>query len=329
MPTKERNLKKIARKASRDFITFVQFVKPEAEIALHHQLLCEKLFECATGVLDNLIISMPPRHGKSFIVSECFPAFLIGNVPDGQTITASYSADLSQRFGTKVKELIRSPLYQAVFPGVLPDDTAKSSKEWITNNNHFVKCTSVGGSITGFGAGIIDQTANFRTGFICDDLIKNRAESESPAFLERLHGFISNDLLTRLLPNAFKIFVGTRWCLDDPQGYLERLQPDLWEVINLPAICIDPDNDPLGREYGQALWEKWYPVEKLHQIKETFEDVRDWYALYQCDPTMETADEVEEIFNSGRFYHSPKQYFSMPNRYYGTYGVKRSVTPWR
>jgi len=75
------------------------------------------------------------------------------------------------------------------------------------------------------------------------------------------------------------IVVGTRWHADDLIGRLEASGD--WEVLNLPAIA--EEDDPLGRQPGEALWPERYPVEELEAIKR---QIGEWSfaALYEGRP---------------------------------------------
>ena len=268
------------------FPAFVKYIRKGTKLAKHHIYLTEFIQGLLVGDFDRGLISMPPRHGKSFIVSEALPAFLIGNCPYGQTIMASYSQDLINKFGKSVKEIVRSDRYQQVFPGILPDDESKAAANWYSTNHHIIKCPSIGGSVTGFGAGTTDMDALIRPGLICDDTIKSQAESRSKKVISTLHGALSSDLLTRLLPNSFALIMGTRWSVVDAQGYLLSKQPDLWESLNFEAIYSGSDIDPLGRQVGEALWPEWYDVDALMRIKGTMSS-SEWAAIYQGRPIAE------------------------------------------
>ena len=52
----------------------------------------------------NVAISMPPRHGKSYLVSEHFPAWFLTNWPQYSCLLASYEADFAAGWGGKVRD---------------------------------------------------------------------------------------------------------------------------------------------------------------------------------------------------------------------------------
>jgi hypothetical protein len=56
---------------------------------------------------------------------------------------------------------------------------------------------------------------------------------------------------------------------------------DQWLVLNLPAIA--EEDDPLGREPGEALWPEWEDLQALER-KRRASGEREWFALYQQRP---------------------------------------------
>ena len=60
--------------------------------------------------------------------------------------------------------------------------------------------------------------------------------------------------MQRLEPNAAVIIVATRWGPDDLIGQiLANNQHGEWDLLNLPALSLGSDTDPLGRPGGEAV----------------------------------------------------------------------------
>ncbi len=97
----------------------------------------------------------------------------------------------------------------------------------------------------------------------------------------------------------------TRWHKDDLTGQILEADPRhaLWKEIRMPAICDDAERDPVQRQYGAALWPKWFPVEKLNAIRNDPPGMidRDWFALYQQRPVAETGDEFQRAWFEARW----------------------------
>lgn len=105
---------------------------------------------------------------------------------------------------------------------------------------------------------------------ILDDLVKNRADAESATLREAVRRYYAGTLRTRLEPNGAIIICNTRMHEDDIIGNLidqQRLGGEMWEVINLPAIC-ESDIDLLGRRRGEALWPERWDYKTLMGIKQ-------------------------------------------------------------
>lgn len=233
------------------------------------------------GEITRLMITMPPRHGKSMLASEFFPAWYLGRNPDHYVVTSTYAQDLADDFGRKVKNIISGAEFQQIFPGVTLADDSKSSKRFHINGNNggFEHHTSqrgayyavgVGGPLTGRGAHLL----------LIDDPIKNRQDAESEIIRKTTKDWYTSTAYTRLMPGGRIVIIQTRWHEDDLTGWLQRDHlHEGWVCLNLPAI-----NDE-----GEALWPDQYPLEALERIRRALPP-RDWSALYQQAPSPETGD---------------------------------------
>jgi len=127
------------------------------EPAAHHQLIAKYLEKVERGEVNRLMICMPPRHGKSSIVSEYFPAWFLGKNPDKMIVTASYGQELASDFGRKVRNQIADPLFPKLFNGVtIAEDSAAIDKFNMSSPNkggYFA--VGVGGALTGRGANCV------------------------------------------------------------------------------------------------------------------------------------------------------------------------------
>jgi predicted phage terminase large subunit-like protein len=176
--------------------------------------------------------------------------------------------------------------------------------EWETGLGGGVRAVGVGGGITGFGAGLV----------IIDDPVKSRAEAESKTYRDKVWEWFSDDLYTRLEPNASIILIQTRWHEDDLAGRVLKESSDggeHWDVISLPALA-EAENpnlslssrsmtanddtrrsetagltdivDGLGRRPGDALCPERFSRDDLLRIKRQL-GTYSFSALYQQHPT--------------------------------------------
>ena len=70
MPRKNPNLRACPRRSG---VLFSAALWPKFELAPHHRQLVQVLERVECGLFDRVIVTMPPRHGKSLITSQLFP----------------------------------------------------------------------------------------------------------------------------------------------------------------------------------------------------------------------------------------------------------------
>lgn len=263
-------------------LDFVCYVKPEYQVNWHHRVLCDHLDRFVAGDIQNLMVFMPPQHGKSELVSRKLPAFLFGQQPDAKVIAASYAAELIQSMNRDVQRTIDSPEYQRLFP-----DTKLNSANvrtvaggYLRNNDIFeivgkggqYRCAGVGGGLTGFPAdyGIID------------DPYKDYKEATSPTIRKAVQEWYTSVFLSRTHKGTRKLLTLTRWHEADLAGWLLDTEPNEWTVLILPALCEQPDAPNEIRQMGEALWEDKFPRDLL--LKRKHLNPHQFAALYQQTP---------------------------------------------
>src|SRR5580704_19744024 len=101
-----------------DLAVFTLRTKPDFQMAKHHQLVCHYLEMLVSGEIRRLMILMPPRHGKSELVSRRLPAYFLGRFPDANIIACSYGADLAERMSRDCQRIIDGPVFRNIFPDV-------------------------------------------------------------------------------------------------------------------------------------------------------------------------------------------------------------------
>ena len=259
------------QKAKDNFMDFVKMMWPSFIGGRHHQMVAEKLEAVARGELKRLIINMPPRHTKSEFASYLFPAWMIGRRPDMKIMQATHTADLSIRFGRKVKNLMETKEYQGLFDVRLRSDS-KAAYRWETDDGGEYYAAGVGGNIAGRGADL----------FIVDDP-HSEQDAMSPTALENAWDWYTSGPRQRLQPGGAIILVMTRWGENDLTARLLKQagrdpKADQWEVIELPAIL----------DSGEALWPEYWKLEELEKIKASI-PLTQWNAQYMQQPTSDTA----------------------------------------
>lgn len=244
------------------------------KVSPHHKLILQTLERVERGEVKRLLITMPPRHGKSLIASENFPAWYLGRNQEHSIIHACHTQDLADDFGRKVRNQLNSPDYQAVFPGVTTSSDSNSAKRFNMSGRGSYFAVGVGGPVTGRGANLL----------IIDDPIKTMEQAESETQRQKMVQWFNSVAYTRLAPEAAIVVIQTRWHEGDLAGHLLSNSPEKWTVLSLPAIA--EAGDVLGRSPGDALWPEAFPATRLETIKQTVGS-RVWTSLYQQKPSPE------------------------------------------
>ena len=220
---------------------------------------------------------MPPRHGKSELISHYGGVvWYLNTFPENHVILTSYEAAFAASWGRKSRNTIVAN--KDILDIEMSGDSASSSNWELVSGGGLVTA-GVGGAITGRGADLL----------IIDDPIKNAEEAESEVYREKVWEWFNSTAYTRLEPGASIIVVMTRWHEDDLAGRLlngvdveeDVEQVEEWEEIRLPAEA--EENDLLGRSEGEALWPWRYDEEALERRKRR---LRHWWGpIFQQRPT--------------------------------------------
>lgn len=264
----EAQLRDRAAESLADYVKLTMDLEP----ARHHLLIIEGLEQIERGELDVLIINTPPGAAKSTYGSIAFPAWYLGRHPEQCIIAASHTAELAERFGRRVRNLVGSQEHGQIFPDCRLSADSAAAGRWETGKHGEYFAAGVGGSITGRRADIA----------IIDDPVKSREDADSVTIREKQWAWWRDDLTTRLKPNAGVVLIMTRWHEDDLGG---RLLEDLkssgqrYRVISIPMEARE--GDEIGRHAGELLWPEWFTPQMLEQAKR---EPRTWSALYQQEP---------------------------------------------
>lgn len=286
-----------AELARRNLEDFIRFTYPNYDFGWFNEELAATLTQFVQDVVDGkqprLMISAPPRSGKSEQVSRRLPAWALGKHPDLQFIGASYSADLANRMSRDVQRIIEGDNYDQVFPDVkLPqkgdtNNTRTQDLFEIVSHKGAYRAAGVGGGITGMGADI----------GVIDDPVKDAKEANSKTYRDSVWEWYTTTFYTRLSPKSGILLCMTRWHEDDLAGRLlkaaEDSDGDQWQVIDYPAIA---EKDEKHRKEGEALHPERFPLSRLVKIMRAIGS-RAWNALYQGRPTSKTGG----VFLTDRF----------------------------
>ena len=262
--------------------------------AAHLEALSDKLSEAAYGEDRRIVVSMPVRHGKSWLTSMWFPVWYLDRWPDRKIILVGHGADFARKWGRRVRNLIVRHADE-LRVRLAPD--MKAADAWETTEGGGMITAGIGGAINGEGANLL----------LVDDYCKNAKQAQSKPWRDSVQDFWDSTAETRMEPGASCVIVATRWHEDDLIGRLvagdeeedllelEQLVEgeglsseqihraiDRWEEVVFPAVA--EENDPLGRAPGEALWPERWPLWRLDR-KRRAKGPWVWAALYQQRPS--------------------------------------------
>jgi predicted phage terminase large subunit-like protein len=264
----------------------------------HLMLLSQKLVDAAAGRIKRLMVFMPPRHGKSELISKYTPAWYLGRFPDRQVMLASYSDQFAASWGRKARDEFKEH-GPSLFGVRVNPETAGGGQWHVLGRDGVMVTAGVGGGLTGKGAHLL----------IIDDPVKNSQDAASEVIQQAQIDWWKSTARTRLMPGGSVVLVMTRWHEADLAGRLiadwQAEGGDEWEIISLPGIAeercsvsyppakmLDVGADALGRGPGEALWPKklhagnlvGFDLEDLEQTRRAMGG--HWFnAMYQQRPS--------------------------------------------
>lgn len=287
--------------ASQEYLSYFTFMNPTHQTPLHIRVLCAYLDLVEKGVIKQLLVIEPPRHGKSETTSGNFPSYCIGKDPTRTVMITSYAATLAEVFSIQNRDTIAdNPHWPLVFPNVRMSTKVKGRDKWaVQGARETCIAAGVGGSITGLGCWLL----------LMDDLVKNYEEAVSVARQEAIWNWYTTTARTRLTPDGREVVIGTRWAEND---FIDRLlkseEGKNFVVLHLPALSYgSPEEyealypqvedrakvlaripktafpDPLGRPKDEPLWPGRFSFAFLQRQK--FVLGHDFEALYQGNPS--------------------------------------------
>jgi predicted phage terminase large subunit-like protein len=270
-----------------DLLAFCKKMDPNYLVGRHHRILANMLMAIERGDKDRICVNMPPRHGKSQLVSIFYPAWFLGRNPDKKVMMVSHTTDLAVDFGRKVRNLISTDAYRAVFPTVSLAIDSKSAGRWNTNMKGEYFACGIGSSIAGRGADLL---------LVDDPHSEQDVLNGNFDVFERAYEWFTFGARTRLMPGGRVAIVQTRWHLDDLTGRVTRDmakndKADQYEVVEFPAILDVTQKDPdTGKEkiVQKPLWPEFFDLTALERTKASM-PVFQWNAQYQQQPTAEEA----------------------------------------
>ena len=279
----ELNKRSNTKRAYDDLIEFCKYMQPDYIVGKHHRILADMLMAIERGDKDRICVNIPPRHGKSQLVSIMFPAWFLGRNPTKKVMMVSHTTDLAVDFGRKVRNLIATDEYKAIFPTTGLAQDSKSAGRWNTNVGGEYYACGIGSALAGRGADLL---------LVDDPHSEQDVINGNFDVFEKAYEWFTFGARTRLMPGGRVAIIQTRWHLDDLTGRVTRdmAQNDLadqYEVVEFPAILTIP-NKKTGKQVEKPLWPEFFDMKALERTKASM-PVFQWNAQYQQQPTAEEA----------------------------------------
>lgn len=286
-----------AYRVCQDHLTaFIRTMNPNYRPAWFHRRLAQKFEELVSQRNRRLMVFMPPRHGKSEIMSVMGPAWAIGRNPDLEVMTVSYASALAERFSRRSRNLLPTTRYQRIFPGVLPAKDSSAVDEWGIQGRAGVRyAVGLDGPASGRGAQLL----------LFDDLLKNARQAFSARTRAHIQEELQISFFTRLMPGTSIALTMTRFHQQDPAGILlaeeqaQKRQIFPWEIMVLPAW---------NEETQTYLWPERYTHDEYEEFRYKA-GKHGWAALFMQDPLpMDTAVIDPDWFKQIALQDAPKRY---------------------
>lgn len=250
----------------------------------HVVLLNDYLIKLYTGEIKRLIVTMPPQHGKSELITKAMVCWWLGWRPNDQIAIVSYAAGVAEKFGQHCRDQFAK--WGPRLFGLQVNPKHRAKKEWgVLGKKGVVRSLGVGGQLTSHRVDL----------GIIDDPIKGRKQSNKHEHREAQKVWFRDEFLSRLSKDAKWIIVQTRWHNDDLAGYAENNFEEGVAVVHLPAIALHPDEIPeeehskhfpdrLGRKPGEPLCPELHPIEQLEEQRTLDDDGPNFWSVYQGIP---------------------------------------------
>ena len=170
--------------------TFAAIMSEGAWIAFKYLVMISHVIAMAIAMGGGRIaISVPPRHGKSWFLSQWVPTWFLANWPGKRVILTTYEANFAATWGRRVRNIVAECGHRV---GLFLSDDSTAANNWATSVGGGMVTAGVGGPITGKGGDLI----------LCDDPHKNWQEAQSETIRKTIQDWFDSTLYTRLEPGA-------------------------------------------------------------------------------------------------------------------------------
>ena len=294
-----------------------------------HSIIFDVCQDIVDGKRDRVIVTIPPRHSKTQVLSIFLPLYSFCHNAGSHNIITSYADDVVAESSGYIRTIMLNELFMKVFPALKIDASKRSLERWGTTKGGVLHAVPSGGKLTGKGAGSLTRV--YSGCFVVDDIIKpkdaysNTVRSEindryDNTFMSRLanDGVVQNDEGEQVkCARTPMCIIMQRVHDEDLVGYLLRgNSSDRYDWLNIPAI-IEPGvgskdwydkiiekqaythanpviYDLKRKEAKSALWPSRKSLESLEAMKVA--SPYTFNSQYMGDPTAQGTGLVQEAW---------------------------------
>jgi predicted phage terminase large subunit-like protein len=279
----------------------------------HIDAIAHRLDQVTKGDSRRLIVNLPPRNGKSNIVSVIWVAWRLGHDPGLNFVCVSYSNELSGKLARDCRAIIEAPWYRRLFPKTVISARRSASHDFRTTAGGGRLATSITGTLTGRGGDII----------ILDDVIKPE-DAASEVARTNVNNWYQSTLASRLNDKASGAILCVMQRLHQFDLCAMLLEAGGWDQLALPAIAIEDERVPLTRgrihhrEPGEALHSERESLEVLEELRADMGSLlfsaqyqqspvpvlgnvihKDWLLSYTAETAAQLGGQIIQSWDSG------------------------------
>ena len=253
--------------------------------------LCERLERLAHERDQRIVIHAPPQFGKTIILSQRFPAWLLAQIPTLTIKLACYNITRAETHSRVARDIMQSPQYLELFPSpALRLPAITSGGQWSTAARLAKHDGQQSYKALGLATGFVGEGADL---LLIDDPYASPEDARSELVNDKTCAFWPETAKPRLKPGGNVVMMFHRYTEDDAAG--RTLAEGGWEYIRYAAIA-DGDYtlpttgeswpDPLGRDEGEYLSTRFPP--EWYEDRQA--DGYTWLSQFQGRPSAKEGD---------------------------------------
>jgi predicted phage terminase large subunit-like protein len=243
------------------------------------EVLHQAAMDVYEGSKRRLLLSLPPRHGKTSVFTVALAAWELANRPSGKIIVISYSEDLARFIADQVRDVLSADWFAEAFPTRIREGRNRSM-DFTTTPGGGVYASHLGRGITGRGADLILVDDPFD---IKDAQFPDRLVDGNNAFDSIVRHRLNHQAKGRIAVIAHRIH---------PQDLVAHLLAEGgWHHVKLPLIAerdtlCDTPTGSWFRRKGELLREGEFTEAEIDAMRRR-QTVPDFETLQQQAPPDE------------------------------------------